>query len=129
MSDAPIRLPRVSKGKRPQYFQDPAVDQMMTFIIELSAEVSVLFDRMDTIERLLDTKGTVSRADIEAYRAPPNVEAERSQRRDGYLKRVFRLHAPQDLPKSAPALATKPAPKKAKPKAKATKPKAKKRKK
>jgi hypothetical protein len=104
----PVLLPRVSKGKRPQYFDDPAVDQIMTFFIELTAEVSVLYDRVDTIERLLDTKGTVSRADIEAYRAPPTVESERAARRDAYLKRVFRMHAPQ-------------APKPAKPKAKKAK--------
>ncbi len=139
MSDAPVKLPRVSKGKRPQYFQDPAIDQMMTFIIELSAEVSVLYDRVDTVERVLDTKGTVSRADIEAYRASPDVEAERAARRDGYLKRVFRLHAPQERSTAAPIAAAKPAvkkpaskkaaPKKAKPKPKAkakAKPKAKK---
>ena len=109
MSEKAVRLPRVSKGKRPQYFDDPAVDQIMTFLIELTAEVSVLYDRVDTVERLLDTKGTISRADIEAYRAPPAIEGERAARRDGYLKRVFRMHAPQP---------TKPAKAKAKPKAK-----------
>ena len=92
MPETQVRLPRVSKGKRPQFFDDPAIDQMMTFIIELSAEVSVVYDRLDTVERLLDTKGTISRADIEAYRAPDAVEAERMARRDAYLKRVFRMH-------------------------------------
>jgi len=132
MSEPAVRLPRVSKGKRPQFFNDPAIDQMMTFIIELSAEVSVLYDRVDTVERLLESKGTVSRADIENYRAPEAVEAERANRRDGYLKRVFRMHPPQPVkisaskPTAAPAPKTKPAPKakKQKPKAK-TKPKSK----
>jgi hypothetical protein len=106
MSTPTVRLPRVAKGKRPQFFDDPAIDQMMTFIIELSAEVSVVYDRLDTVERLLDAKGTVSRADIEAYRANETVEAERMARRDGYLKRVFRMHqnaAPQkaEKPKAA----------------------------
>jgi hypothetical protein len=92
MPETQIRLPRVAKGKRPQFFDDPAIDQMMTFIIELSAEVSVLYDRLDTVERLLDAKGSVSRADIENYRAPDAVETERMARRDAYLKRVFRMH-------------------------------------
>ncbi|MBL8642520.1 MAG: hypothetical protein JNK21_01195 [Rhodospirillaceae bacterium] len=128
MSEPNVKLPRVSKGKRPQYFDDPAVDQLMTFVIELTAEVSVLYDRIDTIERLLDSKGTVSRADIEAYRAPPPVEAERSARRDGYLRRVFRMHPPQErAPK--PAKATPAAAKPAKAKKPKAKPKAKKAKK
>jgi hypothetical protein len=128
MPETQIRLPRVAKGKRPQFFDDPAIDQMMTFIIELSAEVSVVYDRLDTVERLLDAKGTVSRADIEAYRAPEAVESERMARRDGYLKRVFRMHQNSAPPKVAkPAAKAAPAAKaKAKPKAK---PKAKKRRK
>lgn len=125
MTEPAIRLPRVSKGKRPSFFNDPAIDQMMTFIIELSAEVSVLFDRVDTVERLLDAKGTVSRADIENYRAPDAVEAERAQRRDGYLKRVFRMHPPAPVKIAAAKAAPKTTAAKAKPKAKPTKAKAK----
>lgn len=142
MADQQIKLPRHSKGKRPYFFDDPAIDQMMTFIVELTAEVSVVYDRLDTMERLLDAKGTVSRADIEAYRPPDNIEQERMARRDGYLKRVFRMHPPQatygrrredfdefeDARGAQPPVekkAKKPTGKKAKPKAK---PKAKRRK-
>ncbi len=92
-SSAPkISLPRNAKGKRSVFFDDPAIDQMMTFILELSAEVSVVYDRMDTIERLLDEKGTISRDDIENYRPNEDVEAARNERREAYLKRVFRMH-------------------------------------
>ena len=94
MTEPKIKLPRHSKGKRPYFFDDPAIDQMMTFIIELTAEVSVVYDRLDTVERILATKGTLTRDDIENYRAPDAVEAERMARRDGYLKRVFRMHPP-----------------------------------
>lgn len=87
-----VTLPRTAKGKRSVFFDDPAIDQMMTFIVELSAEVSVVFDRLDTVERLLDEKGTISRDDIEAYRPNEEVEAARNARREGYLKRVFRMH-------------------------------------
>jgi hypothetical protein len=123
MPETQIRLPRVAKGKRPQFFDDPAIDQMMTFIIELSAEVSVLYDRVDTIERLLDAKGTISRADIEAYRAPDAVESERMARRDAYLKRVFRMHQNAAPPKADKLKANRPkaAPKKAAAKAKTAK--------
>lgn len=130
MPETQIRLPRVAKGKRPQFFDDPAIDQMMTFIIELSAEVSVVYDRLDTVERLLDAKGTVSRADIEAYRAPEAVENERMARRDGYLKRVFRMHQNSTPPKASKPAAKPAAAAKAKTKAKPkAKPKVKKRRK
>ena len=61
---------------------------------KLASELSVVYDRVDTVERLLDTQGTISRTDIEAYRAPDDVERERTARRDAFLKRVFRMHPP-----------------------------------
>ena len=99
MAAPAIKLPRRAKGKRPQFFEDPAIDQMMTFILELATEVSVVYDRLDTMERLLDKKGTISRADVEAYRPDEKIEAERMARRDAYLKRVFRMHG-EDTPSS-----------------------------
>lgn len=87
-----VKLPRETRGKRPHFFEDPALDQMMTFMIELTTEVSVMRERLDTVERLLETDGKVTRANLEAYRAPPDVEAERAAWRDAYLKRVFRMH-------------------------------------
>ncbi|MDE0800251.1 MAG: hypothetical protein OSB02_05870 [Rhodospirillaceae bacterium] len=91
-AESKVTLPRDAKGKRSVFFDDPAIDQIMTFILELSAEVSVVYDRMDTVERLLDEKGTISRDDIEAYRPNEGVEAARNGRREAYLKRVFRMH-------------------------------------
>ncbi|WEK01177.1 MAG: hypothetical protein P0Y59_05670 [Candidatus Sphingomonas phytovorans] len=89
-----VSLPRSSKGKRPVFFDDPSIDQMMTFFFELMTEVAVARERIDTIERLLDRKDMISRADIEAYRADPAVEAERTVWRDAYFQRVMRMHAP-----------------------------------
>ena len=89
-----VKLPRSAKGPRPHFFDDPAIDQIMTFFLELMTEVSVVRDRLDTVERLLDAKGNVSRDDIEAYRPDATVEAERAAWRDGYVKRVMRMHDP-----------------------------------
>jgi hypothetical protein len=92
---ASVKLPQVTKGKRPYFFDDPAIDQVMTFILELLTELSVVRERVDTIERLLDSKTSVTRADIENYRPDAEVEAERLLWRDAYVKRVLRLHVPQ----------------------------------
>lgn len=89
---AEVKLPRTTKGKRPSFFPDPTNDQMMTFILELTTELAVLRERQDTVERLLDEKGSVSRDDIERYRPAENVEAERVRWRQEFLERVLRLH-------------------------------------
>ncbi len=90
-----VQLPRVSKGKRPRYFDDPAIDQVMTFLLELMAEVSSLRERVDTIERLLDEKGAISRADIEAYRPDAAGEGERPAWAQAFTRRVMRFHDPR----------------------------------
>lgn len=87
-----VQLPRHTKGKRPYFFDDPAMDQMMTFLLELTTEVGVLRDRLDTVERLLDQHGSVTRAAIEGFQASQQLEDERNAWRAAYLKRVFRMH-------------------------------------
>jgi hypothetical protein len=87
-----VTLPRTSKGPRPHFFDDPATDQIMTFFFELMTEVAVMRERLDTVERLLDGETPVTRAAIEAYRASPEVEAERNAWRNAYFQRVMRMH-------------------------------------
>lgn len=89
-----IRLPRTSKGKRSQFYDDPAIDDLMTFLLEHMAETGALRERLDTLERLLEAKGNVTRADIEAYQPSPEVEKERSDWTRAFLRRVIRLHGP-----------------------------------
>ena len=65
-----------------------------TFMLELMSEVTALRERTDTIERLLDEKGFVARADIEAYRPDAAGEAERSAWAQAFIQRVMRFHEP-----------------------------------
>jgi hypothetical protein len=92
MNKPSVKFPRAAKGKRPQFFESPDVDQMMTFILELTTEVSVLAERLNTVERLLDTHGTISREDIENYIPDAEADAERVQARRALVARVLRMH-------------------------------------
>ena len=56
-----------AKGKRTVYFEDPAIDRTLSIVMALVAEFSVMRERIDTIERLLEAKGSLTRADIESY--------------------------------------------------------------
>lgn len=79
-----------AKGKRPQFFDEPEDDRMFSILISVVGEVSVLRQRLDTVERLLDAKGTISRGDIEQY-APDRDEAvERGEMIREYIFRVMR---------------------------------------
>lgn len=83
-------LPRHTRSSRPQFFEEPGVDKMMSVVLGIAQELSVLRDRVDSIERILDTKGSLTREELEAYRPDPAAEAERQQRRADYLQRIFR---------------------------------------
>ncbi|NKB44553.1 MAG: hypothetical protein GKS03_09785 [Alphaproteobacteria bacterium] len=85
-----ITTPRPAQGKRPQYFDDPNMDQMHAMIIALATEVSVLTDRFDTIERVLEEKGTVDRADIENWQPDEKTWDERREQREQLIRRLFR---------------------------------------
>lgn len=79
-----------AKGKRPQYFEDPAIDRTLSILMALVGEVSVLRERLDTVERLLDAKGSISRADIDAYQPDRAAGRERGLLTREYIARVMR---------------------------------------
>jgi hypothetical protein len=79
-----------AKGKRPAYFDDPATDRLLSIVMAVAGEVSVLRQRLDTVERLLDAKGTISRADIEAYAPDRDAGYERGLATREYIARILR---------------------------------------
>lgn len=78
-----------AKGKRPAYL-DPHEDRMLSILMALVGEVSVLRERLDTVERLLDAKGTISRTDIEQYVPDLETGKERNRIIREYIARVMR---------------------------------------
>ena len=86
----PVKLPRTAKGKKPQYFQDPAIDKLLSMVMTLMQELSVTRDRLDTLERLIEQDGGVKQAAIDGYDIPDDVMAIRSQARSAYIARVLK---------------------------------------
>ncbi len=80
-----------SKGKRPYFFDDPNVERVLSIAMAIAGEVAVLRQRMDTIEELLAERGSISKADIEAF-TPSEEQAEaRGRWTQEYLNRVLRI--------------------------------------
>ncbi|ATW02829.1 hypothetical protein [Sphingorhabdus sp. YGSMI21] len=79
-----------AKGKRPEYFDAPQDERMLSILMAVVGEVSVLRERMDTVERLLDAKGTISRDDIETYVPDKDAAYERGVMIREYIYRVMR---------------------------------------
>jgi hypothetical protein len=88
--DARTRIARVAKGRKPQYFSDPAIDKLLWITMTLAGELSVTRDRLDAVERLLEKKRVLTVDDVDAYEPGPEAEAAREARRQEYLDRVLR---------------------------------------
>jgi len=84
-----VRLPRIAKGRRPEFYEDPAIDQLFAIVTALTGEISVLFDRLDTLERLLTEGRVLTPGALEAYAPDASAAAMRGERRDELLRRVF----------------------------------------
>jgi hypothetical protein len=90
VSPKPKPLARAAKGRRPQYFADPATDKLLSMVLALTQELSVARDRIDTLERLLDRAGVLAARTVDEYLPTPEEAAARSTLRAGMLRRVFR---------------------------------------
>lgn len=90
MSEQP-KLKRKAKGERPYFFDDPSVDKLLAMLMGLAGEVSVLRDRVDTIERLAEQNGLFARLDIENFQLDDAALEERAARREMFLGEITRI--------------------------------------
>ena len=80
-----------AKGKRPWFLDNPDVERVMNITLALAQEVAVMRERMDTIERLMERDGAVSKVAIEAFEPTKEEAAERGLWTQEYLARIFRI--------------------------------------
>lgn len=80
-----------SKGGRPYFLDDPAVERVLNISMAVAAEVAVLHERMDTIERLLEVKGVLSRKEIEEYVPDDQAAEERQTWHARFTARILRI--------------------------------------
>ncbi|MGR8919771.1 MAG: hypothetical protein ACU85V_09130 [Gammaproteobacteria bacterium] len=85
------QLKRKARGERPYFFDDPSVDKVVAMVMGLAGETAVLHDRLDTIERLLESRGLLKRREIEQYRPSDDVMAERAAWREAFLGEILRI--------------------------------------
>lgn len=80
-----------STGKRPQFLNSWETERLLNITMALASELSVTRQRLDTVERLLESKNLLAKADIETF-TPTRVEAaERALWQQEFLNRVLRV--------------------------------------
>jgi hypothetical protein len=79
----------MAKGRRPEFSGDPQIDKLVSIVMNLAAEVSVLRERLDTIERIAAERELFTGADIDDFVITPVIDAQREKWRSAYLDRVL----------------------------------------
>lgn len=80
-----------ARGKRPWFFESQDTERLMTIVMALAQEVSVMRQRLDTVERVLEKKGTLTRADIEGFEPGKAEAAERGAWTQEFIARILRI--------------------------------------
>ena len=80
-----------AKGKRPWFFADPNVERVLSITMAVAGELAVLRQRLDTIETLLEERGSISKADIENFAPNAAQQEARGRWNQEYLARILRI--------------------------------------
>lgn len=83
-------LPLDTKGKRPAFFEDPAVDCVMTALLEVLAENWTLKERMLAMEKALVESGALTADAVEKVKWTPEEAASHEAMRQRVLHDAFR---------------------------------------
>lgn len=90
IADALLHSSDKPAGKRP-YFLEPEVERVMAITMAVAQELAVARQRIDTLERLLESKGLVPRAELDAFTPSPEEYAERALWSQEYINRILRI--------------------------------------
>lgn len=82
---------RRAKGKRPWFFDDPAVEKVLNITMAVAGELAVTREQLDAVERLLEGQGALKRTSIETFKPDDQATAERDAWRKAYLTRILQV--------------------------------------
>ncbi|MFT3754375.1 MAG: hypothetical protein QM769_00260 [Pseudoxanthomonas sp.] len=80
-----------AKGKRPYFFKDPDVERVLGIVMALAMENAVTHQRLDALERLIESKGLLRREELDQFQPDRDAEAQRTQWMKEYIARVLRI--------------------------------------
>jgi hypothetical protein len=87
----PYRRTRINNLREEIPHENPGESRLMAICVALAAELAVVRERLDTVERLAEQAGVFRQAQVEAYEPDPPASAARDGLRQRLLKHVFRV--------------------------------------
>ncbi|MFK7956848.1 MAG: hypothetical protein AB8B96_12215 [Lysobacterales bacterium] len=83
-------IPRMARGRRNRFFEADGVDELMSMVLELTAEVSTLRERQYVLERVLEEHNLPVGQAVESYQPTENDETHLAADRERLLSTVLR---------------------------------------
>ena len=83
-------IPRKARGRRNQFFEADGVDEIISMVLELTAEVSAMRERHYLLERVLEANNIPAAAAIENYRQSEADRAHLAADRERLIATVLR---------------------------------------
>lgn len=80
-----------ARGKRPWFLENQDAERVMNIVMALVQEMAVMRQRLDTVERLLETQDVITRDDIEAFAPSPAAAEERGAWTQEFIARILRI--------------------------------------
>lgn len=101
--DAVRKSVRAIAGPRPAFLAGPDSDRLLAMLLALAAELASVYERLDTLERVLAARGGLDRSELESFAPDDSVSAERMAWHEALVERVLRvltaeLEALRDMP-------------------------------
>jgi hypothetical protein len=84
-------LPRTIRGGRQFFFDDPAVDKLVSMLLALSGEVWVLRERLAAVEGVAAAKRAFTTEEIEGYEFSPEELQRLGAMRSEFIGNLFRV--------------------------------------
>ena len=82
-------MTKPTRLEKQHFFEEEFVDVIINVVTELTTELGVVKERLDTVERVLDKHGVVSRELIEEYEPSKTEALERAQARMKLVQTVL----------------------------------------
>lgn len=76
--------------RKPEFIETPDMDKMLSAVLRLAMEISVLRDRIDTHEQLAAQHNLYSDDDVENFEPDDTVRAARGERRSRLIENILR---------------------------------------
>ena len=82
---------RESSGPRPAYFDDPDIDRVLAITLAVAEEVGVIAERLDSMQRLLESRGLIDAGELDAFEPSDDVQDARLEWHRAFIARVLRV--------------------------------------